>query len=213
VRVPTEPVQFPSCITVLLQERSYNFHTKKERTKLYRDVCKYGWLNVVAFVAGGLAFGEQGRPLALAMLNVFEDPLKLHLVNLTKWRMLFRYSLHSIIGTLFEFWVWFYLGTHVAGGIERVSNFPVLCSLDGLLDELVVDAFLNIDARAGHADLSLERVQTTRHTSHSVVLLLCLKHHFVSCNYNESMMPHTQHTLLKKMASRDRFTAMSTSAS
>jgi hypothetical protein len=49
-----------------------------------------------------------------------------------------------------------YLGTHVGGDIERISNFPVLCSHDGLLDELVVDPLLNINTRPGDANLSLE---------------------------------------------------------
>jgi hypothetical protein len=48
-----------------------------------------------------------------------------------------------------------YLGTHVGGDIERISNFPVLCSHDGLLDELIVDPFLNINTRPGDANLSL----------------------------------------------------------
>ena len=38
--------------------------------RTYRDIDKDGGLNVVPFVGGGLAAGEQGRSLALAMLNV-----------------------------------------------------------------------------------------------------------------------------------------------
>jgi hypothetical protein len=49
-----------------------------------------------------------------------------------------------------------YLGTHVGGDIEGIANFPVLCCHDGLLDEFVVDPFLNINTRAGDANLSLE---------------------------------------------------------
>lgn len=49
-----------------------------------------------------------------------------------------------------------YLGTHVGCGVERISNFPTLGSRDCLLDELVVDSFLDIDTRTGDANLSLE---------------------------------------------------------
>ena len=49
-----------------------------------------------------------------------------------------------------------YLGTHVGGDIERVPDLPVLRGLHGLLDELVVDPFLHIDARSGRADLPLD---------------------------------------------------------
>jgi hypothetical protein len=38
--------------------------------RAYRDIDKDGGLNVVPFVGGGLAAGEQGGSLALAMLNV-----------------------------------------------------------------------------------------------------------------------------------------------
>jgi hypothetical protein len=38
--------------------------------RAYRDIDKDGGLNVVPFVGGGLAAGEQGGSFALAMLNV-----------------------------------------------------------------------------------------------------------------------------------------------
>jgi hypothetical protein len=38
--------------------------------RAYRDIDKDGGLNVVAFVGGGLAAGEQGRSLALPKLDV-----------------------------------------------------------------------------------------------------------------------------------------------
>jgi len=38
--------------------------------RTYRDIDKDGGLNVVPFVGGGLAAGEQGGSLALAMLDV-----------------------------------------------------------------------------------------------------------------------------------------------
>ena len=48
----------------------------------YRDIWEDGRFDVVAFVTGRLAAGEQSRSLALAMLNVTEDLLKLFLINL-----------------------------------------------------------------------------------------------------------------------------------
>jgi len=52
----------------------------------YRDVDENGGLDVVPFGGGGLAAGEQRRALALAVLDVLEDLLKLFLVNLAAQR-------------------------------------------------------------------------------------------------------------------------------
>ena len=105
-----------------------------------------------------------------------------------------------------------YLGTHVGGDIERVSDLPALRGLHGLLDELVVDPFLHIDARSGHADLPLDCKFIRRLLS---IRINSAAHHHLQYMYNnvacdcDAIIP----TLLKKMASRDRLTAMSTSAS
>jgi len=56
----------------------------------YRDVDENGGLDVVPFGGGGLAAGEQRRALALAVLDVLEDLLKLVLVNLAQRTMPFR---------------------------------------------------------------------------------------------------------------------------
>lgn len=58
----------------------------------YRDIDEDGGLNVVPFLSGGLAAGEQSRALALSVLNVLQHLLKLFLVNLAQRTESFRAS-------------------------------------------------------------------------------------------------------------------------
>lgn len=98
-----------------------------------RDTREDGWLDEVALVALALAANLDLRARRLAVVDVGHDAVELDLRDL--------WALEGVL-------------------VEWVADDVLLCSLLESLDELLVDALLDVDTRAGAAALAVVEEDT-----------------------------------------------------